>query len=175
MEPVTVRADVALGRGRGAAVLVLLLRSLRACSFAVILFGIAIGILAGRFDDASTEQLTTVNGFANALLTPLVVLAIGMAMRLLITPVAYLAALLVVIRDHGDIVSRCDARSRFARLRDRARLARAYLSLRWTLAVRAEAIERLGPMGRSLYVLEIAMYTLIGFAVLAVVVAATRA
>ena len=175
MEPVTVRADVALGRGRAAAVLVLLLRSLRACSLAVILFGIAIGMLAGGFDEATTAKLTTVNGFVHALLTPLVVLAIGMAMRLLIAPVAYLAALLVVIRDHGDVVSCCDARSRFARLRDRARLARAYLSLRWTLAVRAEAIERLGPVGRSLYVLEIVMYTLIGLSVLAVVVAATRA
>jgi hypothetical protein len=175
VEPVTVRADVALGRGRAAAVLVLLLRSFRAGSIAVILVGIAVAVPAGRLNEATTAQLTTVNGFVEALLTPLVVLAVGLAMRLLVAPVAYLSALFVVMSDHGDVVPASDPRSRFARLRDRTRLGRAYVSLRWTLAVRAEAIERLGPLGRSLYVLEIAMYTLIGVSVLAVILSAALA
>jgi hypothetical protein len=173
VEPVTVRAEIALGRGRVAAMVVLLLRSLRAGSFAVILAGIAVALRADRLNEATTARLTTVSGFVEALLTPLVVLAVGLALRLLVTPAAYLTALGVVLRDRGDVVSSSDSRSRFARLRDRARLARAYVSLRWTLAAREEAIKRLGPVGRSLYFLEIAMYTLIGASVLAVILAAT--
>lgn len=165
----TVPAVVALGRGRRPAVALLLLRSFRTGSNATVVLGAAIGVLGDRFDDRTAEEFTTVSGFFRALLTPLMVLAVGLAMRTLVGPVAYLTALLVVTADHGDVVPTSDSRGRFSRSRDRLRLAGAYRSLRWTLAVKREATGRLGRLGRRLFALEVVMNILLGLAVVALI------
>jgi hypothetical protein len=160
------RADLALGRGDARAWVLLVLRQLRVASILLILVGTTVSVVTGRLEQ--TEGLTTASGLVSAVRSPLVVLAAGIVLRLALGPAAFLAALEVVVRD--DLQSGAIGRRRWGtRLLDRFRLTNGLQSLRWTLAVRYEAVRRLGFPGRVMTLVEIALRVALGLAVVALV------
>ncbi len=152
---------ITLGAGRVRVLALLVLRSLRIVGWLLIAVGVVVAVASGRFDEDNVVELTTVEGFVRAFFTPLVVLAAGFGIRLLVAPVAFLVALEVVASSGADVVCP-ERRSSFARLRDRLRLASAYRGLRWTVAAKYEAVDRLGPVGRTFRLAEVVLWVLVG-------------
>ncbi len=165
-----VPAAVVLGPDRRSALVLLVLRLLRSGSVALILVGAVVAVAFGRLDEESTAELVTLDGLVRALATPLVVLAVGIALRILVSPLASLAALAVVGVHRGEVTPRTERRSRFTRWRDRLRIVGGYRSLRWTIAVKHEAVDRLGATGRLLSWAEVGIWVVDALAVVAFVV-----
>jgi hypothetical protein len=101
-------------------------------------------------DEALADELDTPEGLIRSLATPLALLAIGVLLRLLVTAAALSLAAALVVGVGLDVRSEVDQRSILRRWFDRARIAGGYRSLRWTWAVRDEAVYRLGTRGRWL-------------------------
>jgi hypothetical protein len=159
------RADVGLAAGRSSALALLVLRNVRTGAWALMSFGVAVAVWFGSLDERSSERLDTPSGLADSLGTPLAVLGVGFALRLAVHPVALLLAAQVVVHNGTDVHSDHDRRARVLRLWDRFRLASALRSLRWTYAVKAEAVARLGRRGQVLAAVEIVLRVLIGVGV----------
>jgi hypothetical protein len=166
----TIQADVGLGEGRSAALGLLILRNVRTGAWVLMSFGVAVAVWFGSLDERSTDRLDTPSGLAASLGTPLALLGVGFALRLAVHPVALLMAAQVVVHNGTDVHSDHDRRPRVLRLWDRFRLASALRSLRWTYAVKAEAVARLGHRGRVLAAVEIVLRVLIGLGITVAVV-----
>jgi hypothetical protein len=148
-------AGVVLGDGRGQAIAVLVLRILRMSSMALMVAGVAVAIAFGRWNENVVGELSTVSGMLHAARTPLVVLAGGVLLRLLLAPLALLLAWEVVVRSDRDVAPSVDDRRIFSRLTDRVRVASGLRDLRWTVAVKREAAARLGVVGHALVLAEL--------------------
>lgn len=170
----SVPAAVVLGPGRRSALIVLVLRLMRAGSITVILAGAAVASAFGGLDEETAGELASVGGLVRALATPLMVLAAGIVLRLLVGPLAYLAALAVVGIHRGEVTPSDERRRPFTRWRDRLRVVGGYRSLRWTIAVKHEAVDRLGATGRLLSWAEAGIYVADVVAVLALVAVSVR-
>jgi hypothetical protein len=164
-----VAAPLALAPGTGDATGVLLLRCLRTGSILLVVAGVAVAV-ATRSEDR-IDEATSPDTLLPALATPLAVLAVGVVLRVLVAPIAYGAAALFVVRADRHVTRPDDRRSAWHRLVDRTRLAGSYRALRWTLAVRDEAVDRLGRRGRVLDTAATAFSVLTGVAAVGVVVA----
>lgn len=151
---------------------VLVLRCLRTASILLVVAGVAVAVATGSED--RMDEVTSPDTVLPALATPLAVLAVGVVLRVLIAPLAYALAAAFVLHDRRHLTRRHDARSTWSRLSDRARLAGAYRALRWTNAVRDEAVDRLGRRGQHLDVAATALRWLTALAVVGVVVAVAR-
>ncbi|MCB0918918.1 MAG: hypothetical protein KDC39_10170 [Actinobacteria bacterium] len=138
----------------------MLIRCARRSAALLIGVGACIAIVAGSLRPGTTEDLGTPQGFFNSLSSPLLVLAIGIALRIVIAPVALLAAGDVVWTTGAHLVLTGDPRSGLSRLLDRYHVANSYRSLRWSAATRVIARSRLGGAGRFLWLLEAALRTL---------------
>lgn len=172
--PTSVPAAVFLGPGTRSALVLLMLRLLRSGSVALIIVGAAVAVAFGRLDDETAAELGSLEGLVHALATPLVVLAAGIALRLLVSPLAYLAALAVVGLHRGEVSPAAERRHPFTRWRDRLRIVGGYQSLRWTVAVKHEAVDRLGATGRLLSWAEAGIWTVDVVAAIAFVVLSLR-
>lgn len=174
--PSEILAPQVLGRGRACSAWVLALRVVRAASWVLVMFGIAVAVAFGRSDQLAADDLATAEGMADAVSSPLVLFASGVGLRLLLTPTGYLAALGASLAGTIDVGSTRDGRSRWTRLFDRLRLASATRSLWWTVAVRDEAVQRSGQRGRTALRLELGLRVLAwaGGSIAIVVVALAR-
>lgn len=167
-----VHAAEAVGPGTWDATAVLVLRCLRTASILLVVAGVAVAVATGSED--RMDEVTSPDTVLHALVTPLAVLAVGVVLRVLIAPLAYALAAVFVLHDRRDVARPHDARSTWNRLSDRARLAGAYRALRWTNAVRDEAVDQLGPRGQLLDVAATVLRWLTALAAVGVVVAVAR-
>ncbi len=164
-----VDAASALAPGAWDATAILLLQCLRTASILLVVAGVAVAVATGSED--RMDEVTSPETMLHALVTPLAVLAVGVLLRLLLAPVAYALAAAFVVHDGRHLTREVDARSTWNRLVDRVRLAGAYRALRWTLAVRDEAVDRLGRRGQALDRAATVLRVLTGVALVGVVVA----
>lgn len=162
-----VEADTVLG-GRQDAFALLLLRIVRTSSWLVLATGLIIAWVTGQA--TRLAELNTVAGLVDALRTPLVVVATGVVVRFLLTPAAWLLALVAMVRSEdtggppaGEGLTWTDV----------LRTADARRAVRWTLQVRHRAVEMLGAGGRLLVLTEIGARFATGIAFTVFVVLAT--
>jgi hypothetical protein len=128
------------------AVALLSLRVLRTTSLALISWGAAIATAFAGYDHL-TDRIATPSALLGSLLTPFAVLALGVILRVLVAPLAYFVSLVFIGVSSLDITSVNDRRGWWGKMTDRIRLAGAYRSLRWTNAVKDEAVASLGRPG----------------------------
>lgn len=157
--------------GRHDALVVLGLRLLRRATWLVIPVGASFAVLAGISQDRLASQYDTPSDWVHALISPLWLLTIGVLLRLAVAPVAYLVAVVVALLGPRDIRQADDRRNRWSRATDLFRVAGSLRALRWTVAVRDEAVSLTGGLGEVLRVAEAVIGWLIvvawiGFAVL---------
>ncbi|HEX3223999.1 MAG TPA: hypothetical protein VHR35_15655 [Nocardioides sp.] len=144
----------ALTVGSWDAWVLLCLRCARRVAVLLIPLGCCVAVLSGLFDDRLASHFATVGAFLNALVSPLWLLAVGILLRLAIAPMAYTAALLVVVAGRVEVVGGSGTTSRWSRFIDAFRVAGGLRALRWTSAVCDEAAARLGVAGRLLRLTE---------------------
>ena len=137
-----------LRAGQADAVVVLVLWALRRAFWPVLLIGTSVALAADRLDAESLDELATPADLLGLLLTPLAGIAAALILRLGVSWLALLAAW--PLSRWGDDDAPATRWSAYRGWVDRWRLAQAYRSLRWTWAVRDEAIERAGVLGRRL-------------------------
>lgn len=160
--------------GRRDAVVVLSLRLLRRGTWLVIPLGASLALLAGISQDRLASQYDTLSEWVHALVSPLWLLTIGILLRLAVAPVAYLAAVVVAILGPRGVQQVEDQRNRWSRATDVIRVAGGLRALRWTVAVRDEAVTLTGGSGKVLRAAEAVIGWLIvvawtGFGVIVVV------
>ena len=144
------RAEAMLRPGPFDAAALLWLRCARTATLVLLPLGGIVAVLSGRLDEALADELNTPEGLIRSLATPLALLALGVLLRLLVTAAAFSLAFALVVGEALDLRSEGDDRSTLRRWFDRTRIAGGYRSLRWTWAVRDEAVRRLGARGRRL-------------------------
>ena len=127
----------------------LVLRALRRSFIPLFALGLIGAWSTGDYTAAGFEALTSPEEWFSALLSPLAGFALAVLVRV---GVSGLALLLALPQVPGAGVGL--GRRRWRAWVDRLQVAKAYRTLRWTWAVRAAAIERLGPRGRRLAVAE---------------------
>lgn len=160
--------------GRPDALVVLGLRLLRRGTWLVIPLGASVALLAGISQDRLSTQYDTLSDWVDALISPLWLLTIGILLRLAVAPIAYLVAVVVAVLGPRDIRQADDRRNDWSRATDLLRVAGSLRALRWTVAVRDEAVSLTGGTGEVLRVAEAVIGWLIvaawiGFVVVAVV------
>jgi hypothetical protein len=138
--------QLAMRPGTGDATTILLMRCLRTVSYVLFASGALVAWLADRLDDLAVDDLQSPAGLARSLTTPLAVIAVAVAMRVLVTFLAFAFAAACIAVTHADFISATE-RTRVRRLVDHWRLAGAFRSLRWTWTARDLAITRLGGRG----------------------------
>lgn len=145
----------------------MILRLLRRTATVLIAVGAAIAVGIGSFNSQTTEELSTPQGLLSSVSSPLLVLALGVALRIAVGPMALLAAVDVVLSEGSHISLPQDPRSRLSQLLDRYHLANSHRSLRWSAAAHILARRRLGRAGTIMYWAESGLKTLswVGFAV----------
>lgn len=144
----------ALVLGPRDALVVLGLRVVRRTALIVVPLGATVALLAGTAEDRLASSFTSIPGFLDSLLSPLWLLAIGVLLRLAVAPLAYLAALVVAAVGPRDVRQTPDSRGAWSRFNDLFRVAGGLRALRWTIAVRDEAVTLAGSPGRLLRRLE---------------------
>lgn len=138
--------QLAMRPGAGDAATILLMRCLRTSSYVLFAGGALVAWLTDRFEDLAADDLQSPAGLARSLTTPLAVVAIAIALRVLVTVLGFVFAAFCIAGTHAEIVG-ADERTRLRRLVDHWRLAGAFKSMRWTWAARNQAMERLGGRG----------------------------
>ncbi|WP_402466148.1 hypothetical protein [Isoptericola aurantiacus] len=146
-----VRPAAFLRPGSVDAATLLVLRVVRRAVWPIITIGAAVAWVNGEFNAESIERLTSPAQFFALVLSPLALLALGWALRILVnlTGLALAAPLA-----QGAWVAGTEATSRGRRLIDLAYLSAGYRSVRWSYAVQHEAVRRCGVLGRQLALLE---------------------
>ena len=127
---------------------VLVLWAMRQAFWPLIVTGITVAVAAGRLESDTISQWTSPGEILSALLTPLAGIAAAVLVRIAVGWLA-LAAAWPLSRWEQKPGTKPWWRS-YRGIVDRWRLAQVYRTLRWTWGVRAEAIERAGPLGRRL-------------------------
>lgn len=153
------------------ALVVLGLRVLRRGTWLLFPVGACVALLAGVSEEGLSTRYDSVFEWLHALTSPLWLLAVAVLLRLAVAPVAYVASLSVAILGPRGVSRTTDDRSRWSRWGDLLRVAGGLRALRWTLAVRDEAVSRSGRRGRVLQVFEavtggLILLAWVGFAVL---------
>jgi len=149
-----VLAAESLVLGRRDAWVVLGLRILRRATWLVIPLGASFALLAGISQDHLSTEYGSVSDWVHALLSPLWLLTIGILLRVAVAPLAYLVGLGVTLLGRRDVRQATDGRSRWTRRTDALRVAGGLRALRWTIAVRDQAVAMTGRPGRILRVAE---------------------
>jgi hypothetical protein len=143
----------ALRPTRGDAVAVLLLRCLRTVSWVLLAVGLAVAIRTGSTVDP--EDFATPSALLESILSPLAVLATGVLVRVLLTPIAWSSAFVVALRSRPRLQPGPRRPSSPGVLwLDLARVADGLRALRWTTAARDGAVSRLGRWGTGLLVAD---------------------
>ncbi|WP_395693430.1 hypothetical protein [Nocardioides sp.] len=128
---------------------VLLLRCYRSLSLVIIGLGICVATWSKAFDEVDAD-LSTPDGIVHAFVTPFAPLALGLLVRVSVTPLAWVLAMLFVALNDPVMSPPPTRDTAWKRLMDQLRMASAYRALRWTSSVRDAAVGRLGPPGRLL-------------------------
>jgi hypothetical protein len=100
--------------------------------------------------DTVDNSLSTPESIVRALVTPLAALALGIIVRVSVTPLAWGLAWIFVAVTNPEMTPPPQRATWWTRLADQARMASAYRPLRWTTSVRDAAVEDLGRTGRVL-------------------------
>ncbi|MEO8107411.1 MAG: hypothetical protein ABI720_08835 [Actinomycetes bacterium] len=163
--PVVV-AQEALGGVWDASAL-LVLRCVRYAAYLIVFAGTSVAWTSGQLE--RVDEMSTVQGLLGSLLTPLYLLAVGLGLRLLVSPTAWLLALVVVfergkVRDHhaqgGASLGWIDV----------GRTVSALSALRWSVYVRRHAVTVVGPWGRGLWICELVLRVWTGIALVVLVI-----
>jgi hypothetical protein len=128
------------------AVALLLLWCLRSLSLLLVAVGACIGTTSGTIDSLA-DGLATPGDVIRSLLTPLMVLVVGILLRATLAPLAWGLAFAFVLTRGADVAPTPSGRSLVNRWSERARLAGAFRALRWTTAVRDLAVTGSGTTG----------------------------
>ena len=141
--------DAALRGSPQDAAALLVLRALRRSFIPLFALGLIGAWSTGDYSASGFAALSSPEEWFSALLSPLAGFALAVLVRV---GVSGLALLLALPQVPGSGVGL--GRRRWRAWVDRLQVAKAYRSLRWTWAVRAAAIDRLGTRGRRLAVAE---------------------
>lgn|GEM_PF-2724104 len=142
-----VRPAAFLRAGRGDAATLLVLRAVRRAVWPIITVGAAVAVLNGEFTAEAISRITNPGQFFAVILSPLVILAAGWALRIVVNLAGLLLAAPLA---QAAWVKGTEATSRGRRLIDLAYLSAGYRSVRWSYAVQREAVHRCGMFGRQL-------------------------
>jgi hypothetical protein len=148
---------------------ILVLRLFRVLSGLLIVTGFVVAAAAGALTPEGVRDLQSPLTILHALLTPLAVLALGIVLRFVVSWIALLLALALADNHYLAVA---DQISRWHGWNDRFQIARAYRALRWTWAVRDEATERVGTVGRILAVTERVVFWFTVVTVLLIIIGA---
>ncbi|WP_418277092.1 hypothetical protein ACNHYB_04025 [Isoptericola jiangsuensis] len=146
-----VRPAAFLRAGTVDATTLLVLRVLRRAVWPMITAGAAFAWVNGDFTAQSLEMMSSPQQFVAAVLSPLVLFALGWALRIVVNLTGLVLAAPLAM---GAWVAGTEAVSRGRRLMDLAYLSAGYRSVRWSYAVQQEAVRRCGTLGRQLWWLE---------------------
>jgi hypothetical protein len=162
------RAEDAFAPGADAVGL-LLLRCYRTLSLVLIGLGSCIAVWS-RSIDSVEEGLTTAEGILHALVTPLAALALGIAVRISVTPLAWGTACIFAWVTNSEMTPPPRRNTWWNRLMDQTRMASAYRALRWTTSVRDAAVASLGRTGQVLLYTDLTLRVLAALTVVVFVV-----
>ncbi|HET9647959.1 MAG TPA: hypothetical protein VFP34_06980 [Microlunatus sp.] len=129
----------------------LVLRLSRSLGLLLLVIGMIVGFATGALTAQTIDELRSPVAFLHALVTPLALFVIGLAVRAVVGFVA-LGLAFGVADSHYLPVARRNRRIRG--WSDRVQLCRAYRALRWTWAVRDAAVRRTERMGWTIAVAE---------------------
>lgn len=130
----------------------LILRIFRRAVWPLLYTGAAIAWIRGEFTAESFELLTTPGDYIAAILSPLVVLAVAIGLRVVVN---FLGLLLAAPLARSAWVPGHEARTFGKRIYDLGYLSSGYRAVRWSWAVQAEAVRRLGAVGLQLSFIEL--------------------
>ncbi|SDR85103.1 hypothetical protein SAMN04489860_0214 [Paraoerskovia marina] len=130
----------------------LFLRVFRRAVWPLLFIGAAIAWVSGEFTAQSLERLTSPAEFLGAILSPLVTLAVAIALRIVVN---FLGLLLATPLARSAWVPGHEARTWGKRMYDLGYLSSGYRAVRWSWAVQAEAVHRLGSVGLQLAFVEL--------------------
>lgn len=143
---------VFLRPGRFDPAALLFLRIFRRAVWPLMFVGAAIAWVSGEFTAQSLERLTSPGEFLSAILSPLVTLAVALGLRVVVN---FLGLLLATPLARSAWVEGHEARTFGKRLYDMGYLSSGYRAVRWSWAVQAEAVKRLGSVGLQLSFVEL--------------------
>lgn len=166
-------ADRSFSPGLDAASL-LALRCLRAASLGLLSWGAAVAVAVAGSDGDVSRRLSSPGAIVDSLASPFAVLALGVILRVALTPCAFALALAFVVL-RGHLVPRSRRPGPWARATDTVRVASAYQSLRWTSAAKDRAVADLGRTGTTLRRTERVLHVLTAVGCAAFVVVAVSA
>ncbi|WP_278237237.1 hypothetical protein [Isoptericola sp. AK164] len=152
-----VRPAAFLRAGTVDAATLLVLRALRRAVWPLVVIGLAVAWVSGDLTNGAMSWLTDPTQLADPaaliglILSPLVVFAAGVALRIIVNLTALAVAAPLA---QGAWVAGTEAVSRGRRLIDLAYLSAGYRSVRWSYAVQREAVARCGMLGRQLAFVE---------------------
>lgn len=146
-----VRPAAFLRAGRGDATTLLVLRVIRRAVWPLITIGAAVAWSNGESVADVIARMITPAQFIAAVLSPLMLLALGWALRIV---VGFAGLVVAAPRAQGAWVAGTEATSQGRRFIDLAYLSAGYRSVRWSYAVQREAVRRCGLLGRQLALLE---------------------
>ncbi|NNU26360.1 hypothetical protein [Isoptericola sediminis] len=152
-----VRPAAFLRAGTGDAATLLVLRAMRRAVWPLMVLGLAVALSSGDLTAEELDQLTNPVELTDPsrlwalVLSPLVVLAAGLALRLVVNLTALVVSAPLA---RGAWVAGTEATSRWRRLMDLTHLSAGYRSVRWSYAVQREAVARCGLLGRQLALAE---------------------
>ncbi|MEG3613852.1 hypothetical protein [Isoptericola haloaureus] len=147
-----VRPAAFLRAGTVDAATLLVLRVVRRAVWPIIIVGAALAWINGEFTPQTFERLASPAEYLELFLSPLVVLALGWGLRILVNLAGLVLAAPLA---QGAWVDGAAATSRGRRLVDLGYLSAGYRSVRWSYAVRREAVRRCGLFGRQMAWLEL--------------------
>ena len=141
--------SAAIGGGFDATAL-LVLWLLRSAVPALLIVGVAYAWVVTETRFESIPDVTTPGQAVRVLVSPFVLVGIGIILRFLVGVAALVLAYPLSRRETGSSIGPGMPRRPFRVWADRLHLVRAYRSLRWTSSVRQVAATRLGRWGRVL-------------------------
>ncbi|GII97858.1 hypothetical protein CLV28_2221 [Sediminihabitans luteus] len=129
----------------------LVLRCLRRIVYPLLFVGFTIAWVNGDFTAEAFARLTTPTQYLDALLSPLVVVAFALGLRVVVAALGFVVAIPLTADAWKPGT---DARTLMRRMWDRYYLTSSYATLRWTWAVHQFAVARGGAAGTLLDVVE---------------------
>lgn len=151
----------------------LLLRCYRSLSLVLIGLGSCIAVWSSWVDNVA-DDFATPQGLLHALVTPLAGLALGLAARISVTPLAWGLAWIFVLVTNPAMVPPPKHDTAWSRLMDQARMASAYRPLRWTTSVRDAVVASLGRTGTILLYADATLRVLAGLTLVLLLLSVAR-
>ncbi|BDZ41763.1 hypothetical protein GCM10025865_10620 [Paraoerskovia sediminicola] len=148
----------------------LVARIVRRSFYPALFVGLTIAWVTGTFTAETFDLLNSPGEYIAALLSPLVGIAIAIALRFLGIVLGFVLAFPLASSAWATGTA---ATSRLRRTFDRINVTSAYAAIRWTWAVQQEAAARAGSVGRQLVRVELVLRVLTPVSVVAFLVVAT--